>query len=86
MEILTKQIDFQGKILLQGTYQTLSKSNLDFGKLLGASEEVSENVAEEELDDIADEEIPFIDGAKAESYKLLKSSTSLRGSTSQMVR
>ncbi|XP_001843089.2 probable multidrug resistance-associated protein lethal(2)03659 [Culex quinquefasciatus] len=73
-----------GKILLQGTYQTLSKSNLDFGKLLGASEEVSENVAEEELEDIADEEIPFIDGAKAESYKLLKSSTSLRGSTSQM--
>ncbi|XP_055606093.1 ATP-binding cassette sub-family C member 4-like [Uranotaenia lowii] len=71
-----------GKVLSQGTYQELSNSNLDFGKLLGSMEAKTENIEEEELEEIADEEIPFIDGARAESYRLLKSAQSIQGRTS----
>ncbi|XP_065077152.1 ATP-binding cassette sub-family C member 4 [Ochlerotatus camptorhynchus] len=73
-----------GKILMQGTYQELSKSDLDFGKLMGSADGNSDNLEEEELEDVADEEIPFIDGAKGESNKLLKSTNSIgaRGSMS----
>ncbi|XP_058822715.1 ATP-binding cassette sub-family C member 4-like [Topomyia yanbarensis] len=72
-----------GKILMQGTYQELSQSNLDFGKLLGSNEEKVDTVDEEETEDLlADEEIPFIDGAKSDSYQLMKSSVSIPGLTS----
>lgn len=69
---------------MQGTYQELSKSDLDFGKLMGSAHENSDSLLDEELDDVADEEIPFIDGVKGESHKLLKSSNSIgaRGSMS----
>lgn len=65
-----------GKILMQGTYQELSNSDLDFGKLLGSTERKVDS-QEEELPEVADEDFPFIDGANAESKTLLKSSTSL---------
>ncbi|XP_062556045.1 ATP-binding cassette sub-family C member 4 isoform X2 [Armigeres subalbatus] len=73
-----------GKILMQGTYQELSNSDLDFGKLLGSSERNEDNLDVEELEEVVDEDIPFIDGANAESHKLLKSSSSVgaRGSMS----
>ncbi|XP_053697137.1 ATP-binding cassette subfamily C member 4 [Sabethes cyaneus] len=68
-----------GKILMQGTYQELSKSNLDFGNLLGSSEAKTEAPEEEEVEDLTDEEIPFIDGVRSENNKLYKSSTSIQG-------
>lgn len=73
-----------GKILMQGTYQELSNSDLDFTKLMGSSEENTDSIEDEEVEELADEEIPFIDGVKGESHKLLKSSTSVgaRGSMS----
>lgn len=69
---------------MQGTYQELSNSDLDFGKLLGSSERNEDNMDVEELEEVVDEDIPFIDGANAESHKLLKSSSSVgaRGSMS----
>lgn len=69
---------------MQGTYQELSTSDLDFGKLMGSADDNSDSLEEEELADVADEEIPFIDGAKGESHKLLKSTNSIgtRGSMS----
>lgn len=69
---------------MQGTYQELSNSDLDFTKLMGSSEENTDSIEDEEVEELADEEIPFIDGVKGESHKLLKSSTSVgaRGSMS----
>ncbi|XP_055540970.1 probable multidrug resistance-associated protein lethal(2)03659 isoform X2 [Wyeomyia smithii] len=71
-----------GKILMQGTYEELSKSNLDFGKLLGSTEAKKETPDEEEIEDIMDEEIPFIDGVRSSNNKLLKSSSSIPGPSS----
>ena len=69
---------------MQGTYQELSNSDLDFGKLMGSPEDTADSLEEDELEEVADEEIPFIDGVKSESHRLLKSSTSVgaRGSMS----
>lgn len=70
----------QGKILMQGTYQELSTSDLDFGKLLGSVEESEKEQEEEDIEDITDEDIPFIDGVR--NGKLLKSSSSIQGRSS----
>lgn len=64
---------------MQGTYQELSNSELDFGKLMGSVDEDSDSLEDAELEDVADEEIPFIDGVKGESQKLLKSTNSISG-------
>ncbi|XP_058447071.1 ATP-binding cassette sub-family C member 4 isoform X2 [Malaya genurostris] len=67
-----------GKILMQGTYEELSQSNLDFGKLLGSSEQKKDAIEEDETEDLTDEDIPFIDGAKSDTLKL-KNSISVPG-------
>ncbi|XP_055638062.1 ATP-binding cassette sub-family C member 4-like [Toxorhynchites rutilus septentrionalis] len=69
-----------GKILMQGTYQELSTSDLDFGKLMGSAEESEKDQDNEDIEDVMDEDIPFIDGVR--NGKLLKSSSSIQGLSS----
>lgn len=65
-----------GKILMQGTFNDLAKSNLDLGKLVQPSEP-DEEIPVEEIDEEDDDDIPYIDGVSRNGYLALGSTTSL---------
>lgn len=64
-----------GKVLMQGTFTDLAKSNLDLGKLVQPSEP-DEEVPVEESDEEEDD-FPYIDGVSRNGYLALGSTTSL---------
>uniref|UniRef100_A0A336LRH9 CSON001220 protein n=1 Tax=Culicoides sonorensis TaxID=179676 RepID=A0A336LRH9_CULSO len=66
----------QGKVLMQGTFNDLAKSNLDLGKLVQPTEP-DEEIPEEEYD-TEEDDIPYIDGvSRSNGYLSLGSNTSL---------
>ncbi|XP_063699793.1 ATP-binding cassette sub-family C member 4 [Culicoides brevitarsis] len=71
----------EGKILMQGTFSDLAKSNLDLGKLVSPAEPDEEIPVVDESEDEEDD-IPYIDGVSRNGYLALGSNVSLSRSKS----
>lgn len=77
----------EGKVLAQGSYQDLIKSDIDFGKLLQREEKAEDDFEEEDVEEYVEDYIPFIDGTThPDDYMTLRSSVlSLKARSSQNI-